>query len=61
MPSVERVTKALDTVKYIVGVFLDPRKHFIQWIIAFSLKKRKICGIHTQLLQKLFIMQKTIF
>ena len=32
---VERVSKALDTGKYVVGVFLDLKRHSTCWIIVF--------------------------
>ena len=35
---VEKVSKALDTGKYVVGVFLDLKKHLILLIILYCLK-----------------------
>ena len=35
---VEKVSKALDTGKYVVGVFLDLKKHLTQWIILYCLR-----------------------
>ena len=32
---VEKVNQALDTGKVLVGVFLDLKKHLIQWITKF--------------------------
>ena len=42
---VERVTKALDTGKYIVGVFLDPKKSFDTVDHIILLKKIEKYGI----------------
>ena len=56
---VERVPKALDTVKYVVGVFLDLKKAFDtidHTILLRKWHKRQ----HTELVYKLFILQKSV-
>ena len=53
---VERVTKTLDTGKIIVGVFLDLKKAFDTVYHSILLNWSK----HTQMVQKLFVVQRTI-
>ena len=60
---VERITKAIATGKYIIGVFSDLKKAFDtvdHCILLNKLEKNWNQGQPTQLVEKLFVFQGTI-